>query len=84
MKTVSEMPICTPCGEPCEEGSSYIAVVEEGGQFAFHWGCEHHPVGDAAFYLGSEACMVKWLEEHPDYMFMLSLFFHKTQNRHIC
>ena len=81
---MSNMPKCTSCGEPCDNGSSYIAVIEEGGQLSFRWGCEHHQVWDAVFYLGSESCMRIWLAKHQDYQFMMFLFLDKTKRQHIC
>lgn len=60
------MPICTQCSLECEQGSSYIAVIEQEGELHFRWGCEHHQVGDAAAYLGSQECLEQWLDvQHP-------------------
>jgi len=59
--------ICTPCGEVLEEGWSTIAGIEREGKLFFVWACVHHPVGDAAIYLGSVACARQWADKHPEY-----------------
>jgi hypothetical protein len=60
--------VCTPCGEPLEPGYSYLAGIEREGKIEFRWACDHHPIGDAAVYLASETCILKWGAEHPEYI----------------
>lgn len=57
------MPTCTECGQECEPGTSFVAVLEREGRFSFRFGCEHHPVGDAVAYLGSKVCAAMWVKK---------------------
>lgn len=61
-----KMPTCTTCEQECEQGSSFVAVVEQEGLLTFRWGCEHHPIGDAVAYFGSQQCLEDWLEVQPN------------------
>jgi hypothetical protein len=59
--------LCSPCGQPIEEGQAAIYGVERNGKLEFAWCCCHRPVGDVAVIIASNKCMEKWLRENPEY-----------------
>ena len=71
--------ICTPCGEPVEPHTSYIAGIEREGKLWFRWGCEHHPVGDAAVILASSDCAALFVEQHPEHATALENLLAKQE-----
>jgi hypothetical protein len=72
--------ICTPCGQPIEEGQLAIFGIERDGKLVFGWTCCHKPVGDVAVVLGSSVCVNRWLDEHREYID--AIFTLITNHRH--
>jgi len=58
---------CSVCKAEVEEGTSYMAAIEKEGTLYWRWGCEHHPVDDAAVILGSSKCAEMFAQEHPEH-----------------
>jgi len=75
--------ICSPCGQPLENGQAAIYGVECGGRLEFGWTCCHRPVGDVAVILASEACMQKWLLENPQYVDEVGKLFEAHRKAHL-
>lgn len=61
--------ICTPCGEPVEEGTSFVIAEEIEGKLVWRWSCKHHPPKDSCkVILASGDCVDDYLMEHPEQM----------------
>lgn len=76
--------ICSPCGQPIENGQSAIFGIDRGdGKLLFGWTCCHKPVGDVAVILASDQCMQKWLLEHPQYADEVGKLFEAHRKAHL-
>jgi len=71
--------ICTLCGDEVPEGKKAIFGIERDGKMYFGWTCCHHPVGDVAVVLASHACMVRWIETHPEHAARLAVAYQKHE-----
>ena len=81
-----KMPICSVCGQDIPRGSSYLVVLEREGKLQFRWGCEHNPIGDAAFIFGSKMCSDEWIKLYPLLQgpYALFMYFTLTQGVNCC